>query len=160
MRSQLVADPNAYFKNPVRELHDFYSVKTYLCHYIRYVKLYAADKGDLASVEMFEEDDTLLSYIHALKHWSRMRTWLPAPELFMAALSKAYKAQYQFSLMNKETFKKLIDSKNEPESILIYHFSPMDFSTVEKSSIIKQLRDSKMDKNWGLNHICHQLHYN
>ena len=62
-------DLDVYFSNPVRELHTFYKLKTYFCHYFLFCKLKAARDGVKFTAEYCKEKDVWASYVVALKDW-------------------------------------------------------------------------------------------
>ena len=85
---------------------------------------------------------------------------MPDEEIFSAALIKASRAYYQVHRVNIETLKLLVkDHPNKPESVLIRYFDPSDFDTKDQVMLIKNFRDLPRNRNFGTNHVCHQVDY-
>ena len=67
---------------------------------------------------------------------------------------------YQVHQMNSKTFEKLVkDKAMQPENVLYRYFNPSDFAVKDQVMLIKNLRDLPKNRNFGMNHICHEIKF-
>ena len=88
-------DVTVYTSNPVRELHTFYKLKTYFCHYFLFCKELAAKTQAEFTAEFCKNIDTWSEYVLALKNWACLRSTNEKEKIFAAAVIKATRAMYQ-----------------------------------------------------------------
>ena len=93
-----------YQENPVHELHDYYSVRTYLCHYLKFCKKLCEKDQKQVTPELCKDPAMYCQYLIALKNWAEPRSGLEKVLIFAAAVIKAVRAMYQVYQMNEETF--------------------------------------------------------
>ena len=160
LKEKVKLDKVIHTPNPVHEFHNFYSLKTYLCHYLKYCWGLFDQKGEVLTAEICKSEEMLICYILAMKGWGILRSTMPHEEIFSAALVKASRAFYQAHQMNEETFEQLVkDHARKPESVLIRYFAPSDFDTKDQVMLIQNFRDNPKNRNFGPNHVCHDVQY-
>ena len=150
-----------YPEHNAREFYIAEEVKTYLGHYLTWLRADASlNMATLLPADL-ESTDLRDKYRMALKTWLWHKTDLPDPMVMLATQMKAWKAHCQMKDLNPEAKAVFCHQKKMTAEELFYlYLDPSEFADLDLAKHLKKAIEGKTNLNWGAGLMVHENAYN